>query len=44
LLRIVKRAGGLVQESLCACRFVPLIGRHGWPGAVRHALPGTAAR
>ncbi len=30
LLRIVKRDGGTIQESLYACRFVPLLGRHGW--------------
>lgn len=30
LLRIVKRDGGTSQESLYACRFVPLLGRHGW--------------
>jgi protein-L-isoaspartate(D-aspartate) O-methyltransferase len=30
LLRIVKRDGGTAQESLFACRFVPLLGRHGW--------------
>jgi protein-L-isoaspartate(D-aspartate) O-methyltransferase len=44
LLRIAKRAGGLAQESLCACRFVPLLGRHGWPGGVPNALEGTPAR
>jgi len=44
LLRIVKRAGGLAQESLCACRFVPLVGRHGWPGGVPDAFQGSAAR
>jgi protein-L-isoaspartate(D-aspartate) O-methyltransferase len=30
LVRIVKRDGHLIQESLLACRFVPLVGRHGW--------------
>lgn len=44
LVRIVKRGSGLMQESLCACRFVPLLGRHGWPGGVPDALRGTAAR
>jgi len=31
LVRIVKREGILKQESLLACRFVPLVGRYGWP-------------
>ena len=31
LLRITKNEGRIKQESLCACRFVPLIGLHGWP-------------
>jgi protein-L-isoaspartate(D-aspartate) O-methyltransferase len=44
LLRIVKRADGLAQESLCACRFVPLLGRHGWPAGVPDAVQGSAAR
>jgi protein-L-isoaspartate(D-aspartate) O-methyltransferase len=44
LLRIIKRAGGLAQESLCACRFVPLLGRHGWPASVPDTLQGSAAR
>ena len=30
LLRIVKSGGPTTQESLYACRFVPLIGIHGW--------------
>lgn len=30
LLRIVKRATTFSQQSLYACRFVPLLGRHGW--------------
>jgi protein-L-isoaspartate(D-aspartate) O-methyltransferase len=30
LLRIVKRDRGTSQESLYACRFVPLLGRYGW--------------
>ncbi|MGH9715021.1 MAG: protein-L-isoaspartate(D-aspartate) O-methyltransferase [Candidatus Acidiferrales bacterium] len=30
LLRIVKRGGTTSQQSLFACRFVPLLGRHGW--------------
>ncbi len=31
LLRVVKREGKTTRESLFACRFVPLLGRHGWP-------------
>ena len=31
LLRIVKRKGCTTQESLVACRFVPLLGLFGWP-------------
>jgi protein-L-isoaspartate(D-aspartate) O-methyltransferase len=30
LLRIVKRDGRTFEKSLYACRFVPLLGRHGW--------------
>lgn len=30
LLRVVKRDGRTSQESLYACRFVPLVGRYGW--------------
>jgi protein-L-isoaspartate(D-aspartate) O-methyltransferase len=30
LVRIVKRDGGTVRESLLACRFVPLLGQYGW--------------
>jgi protein-L-isoaspartate(D-aspartate) O-methyltransferase len=30
LVRARKRGGQLVLENLYACRFVPLIGRHGW--------------
>jgi protein-L-isoaspartate(D-aspartate) O-methyltransferase len=44
LVRIVRRAGGLEQESLCACRFVPLLGRHGWPCGVPDAVQRSAAR
>ena len=44
LLRIVKRAGGLAQESLYACRFVPLLGRHGWPASVPDAVQGSPAQ
>ena len=31
LLRIVKRDGRTTERSLYTCRFVPLIGRYGWP-------------
>jgi len=44
LLRIIKRSGGLVQESLCACRFVPLLGRYGWPSSVADEVHGSPAR
>jgi protein-L-isoaspartate(D-aspartate) O-methyltransferase len=30
LVRLVKRQGRTTQQSLFACRFVPLIGRYGW--------------
>jgi protein-L-isoaspartate(D-aspartate) O-methyltransferase len=30
LLRIIKRNGSTTQESLYACRFVPLLGHYGW--------------
>jgi protein-L-isoaspartate(D-aspartate) O-methyltransferase len=30
LVRAVKRDGRTTQESLFACRFVPLVGRYGW--------------
>jgi protein-L-isoaspartate(D-aspartate) O-methyltransferase len=33
LVRIVTRGGRAIQEKLSACRFVPLLGRHGWPPA-----------
>jgi protein-L-isoaspartate(D-aspartate) O-methyltransferase len=32
LLRLRKLAERTVQEALHLCRFVPLVGRHGWPG------------
>jgi protein-L-isoaspartate(D-aspartate) O-methyltransferase len=44
MLRIVKRAGGLEQESLLTCRFVPLLGRHGWPDSVLNPAQGSTAR
>src|ERR1700756_4891078 len=31
LLRMIKREGRTTRESLLACRFVPLLGRFGWP-------------
>ena len=30
LLRIVKRDGRTTQQTLYACRFVPLLGSYGW--------------
>jgi len=33
LLRIIKREGRTTRESLFACRFVPLLGRFGWPSS-----------
>jgi protein-L-isoaspartate(D-aspartate) O-methyltransferase len=44
MLRIIKRAGGLAQESLLTCRFVPLLGRHGWPDSLPNAILGSAPR
>jgi protein-L-isoaspartate(D-aspartate) O-methyltransferase len=38
LLRITRSHGQTTQESLYACRFVPLIGRYGW----RPGSPGSA--
>lgn len=37
LLRIVKREGGTSDQSLRACRFVPLLGRYGWRRGVQEA-------
>ena len=31
LIRIVYHSDGLERESLCVCRFVPLVGECGWP-------------
>jgi protein-L-isoaspartate(D-aspartate) O-methyltransferase len=42
LVRIVKHGGELPQESLCACRFVPLLGRYGWPSSVPDEVQGFA--
>lgn len=33
LLRIAKIEGRISQESICPCRFVPLVGRYGWPSS-----------
>jgi protein-L-isoaspartate(D-aspartate) O-methyltransferase len=30
LIRVVKKCGSTSQQSLFACRFVPLLGRYGW--------------
>ena len=35
LIRVFKRGDSVVQETLFACRFVPLRGRHGWPATSR---------
>ncbi len=40
LLRVTKREGNIIQESLFPCRFVPLIGLHGW----RSDAPGSTPR
>ncbi len=40
LLRITKRAGALKKESLFVCRFVPLLGCHGWPASHQETVPG----
>ncbi len=44
MLRIVKRAGGWERETLLTCRFVPLLGCHGWPESVPNPVLGPAAR
>jgi len=44
MLRITQRAGGLAQELLLTCRFVPLLGRHGWPDSLPNAVQGPAER
>jgi protein-L-isoaspartate(D-aspartate) O-methyltransferase len=31
LIRIVKERGRTIEQELFACRFVPLVGRYGWP-------------
>lgn len=40
LLRISKREDRMLQESLYACRFVPLLGRYGWPPDDQEAASG----
>lgn len=42
LLRVVKREGKTKRESLFACRFVPLLGRHAWPApsSIQEPSPG----
>jgi protein-L-isoaspartate(D-aspartate) O-methyltransferase len=40
LLRLVKHAGHTTQQSLYACRFVPLLGRYGWPQGNKDASRG----
>ncbi len=40
LLRIARRGGETHSEALYACRFVPLLGRHGWPRLSQDATHG----
>lgn len=40
LVCVVKTDGRTVQRSLCACRFVPLLGRYGFPEASQKAAGG----
>lgn len=40
LLRLFKTKDGVTQQSLYACRFVPLLGRFGWPSDAREASLG----
>ncbi|MDM7916125.1 MAG: protein-L-isoaspartate(D-aspartate) O-methyltransferase [Candidatus Eisenbacteria bacterium] len=41
ILRIVERRGGeFVEEKSCACAFVPLLGREGWPDPAREQPQG----
>jgi protein-L-isoaspartate(D-aspartate) O-methyltransferase len=37
LTRITRGGREVMRENLFACRFVPLIGRHGWPDTVQKA-------
>ncbi len=43
LMRMVKRDGGVTQEKLSACRFVPLLGHHGWHRGPQEAVQGTTS-
>lgn len=38
LVRVVKREGRALKESLFDCRFVPLVGRYGWGGITQETL------
>ncbi len=40
LLRLTKHADAAKKESLFVCRFVPLLGRHGWPAGSQESVPG----
>jgi protein-L-isoaspartate(D-aspartate) O-methyltransferase len=40
LIRILKRGDRLIEQTLHACRFVPLVGRYGWRPAMREAIDG----
>ncbi len=33
LLRVTRAQGRMVREHLCRCRFVRLVGKHGWPNS-----------
>jgi protein-L-isoaspartate(D-aspartate) O-methyltransferase len=40
LIRVVKNEGRTVQRSVCACRFVPLLGRFGFPASPQKVARG----
>lgn len=40
LIRVVKRESRTTEESLYACRFVPLTGRYGWPTVPTDSIRG----
>jgi len=40
LLRLQKRDGQRMEESLLACRFVPLLGFYGWPSGRQDSASG----
>jgi protein-L-isoaspartate(D-aspartate) O-methyltransferase len=40
LLRLTKGQRDIKQEALFACRFVPLLGRYGWPASPQETAPG----